>query len=109
MAARRTSEEARVERPDLEVPIPYSGLCPTPQEPDNFLLDVRARRRLDEQIGERPVAGREQCRTVQAVVVEDPPSKEKGGSLVALAERLRTRDTKGEHGRGHDRIIDFVD
>jgi len=67
MAARRTSEEARVERPDLEVPIPYSGLCPTPQEPDNFLLDVRARRRLDEQIGERPVAGREQCRTVQAL------------------------------------------
>ena len=109
MAARRTSEEARVERPDLEVPIPYSGLCPTPQEPDNFLLDVRARRRLDEQIGERPVAGREQCRTVQAVVVEDPPSKEKGGSLVALAERLRTRDTKGKDGRGHDRVIDFVD
>lgn len=61
----------------------------TTDEFDHLLLHVKAGRRLDQQVGELSVIGRNQRRPVKAVSVQDPLGQQEGCPLVGFTEGLR--------------------
>lgn len=79
------------------------------EQRDRLIFNVKARRRLHEEIGELSIIGREERCALLTISIQDPPGEEQSRSLVPLSESLGPGHPKGDDRCGLDRIVDGFD
>lgn len=84
-------------------------LSPAHEQHDRVVLDVEARRRLHEDVGELAVMGWKDERAGDAVAVEEPARQQQRGALVSLSEPLRSGHTACQDRCRLDGILHALD